>query len=159
MTDIFKQAEQTLKELEQESEKRQKAFWDKLHALETKKVNVDDELLKEWLEEYWLLYRNPENSDEWFVAVPKFLDFSIGWLDHTTKGYNIFVINKYTQWLGEDFFRTEKTFREVCNELEKRGLTAIRQKNASIFSKLNNLVKTKKLFKDTRNGKKVFVMR
>ena len=101
MTDVFKKAEQTLKELEEETTKRQKEFWNKFHALESKKVEVDEELLKEWLEEYWLLYRNPENSDEWFVAVPKFLDFSIGWLDHTTKGYNVFVINKYTQWLEE----------------------------------------------------------
>jgi len=107
--DLFKKAESTLKELEEEAAKKQKEFWDKFHALENKKVNVDDELLKEWLEEYWLLYRNPDNQDEWFVAVPKFLDFSIGWLDHTTKGYNVFIINKYTQWLGElpDFLRKE----------------------------------------------------
>lgn len=109
MTDIFKKAEITLQELEVEANRKQKEFWSKFHALESKKVEVDEELLKEWLEEYWLLYRNAENPDEWFVAVPKFLDFSIGWLDHTTKGYNIFVINKYTQWLGEmpDFLRKE----------------------------------------------------
>lgn len=109
MLDSFKKAEESLKELEIEANRKQKEFWDKFHSLESKKITVDDEMLKEWLEEYWLLYRNPENSEEWFVAVPKFLDFSIGWLDHTTKGYNVFVINKYTQWLGElpDFLRKE----------------------------------------------------
>ena len=29
----------------------------------------------------------------------------------------------------------------------------------TIFSKLNGMVKTKKLYKDTKGGKKVFVMR
>lgn len=109
MLDPFKKAEESLKELEIEANRKQKEFWDKFHLLESKKIIVDDEMLKEWLEEYWLLYRNPENQDEWFVAVPKFLDFSIGWLDHTTRGYNVFIINKYTQWLGElpDFLRKE----------------------------------------------------
>lgn len=109
MSDLFKKTEEVLNQLDEEVNKKQKDFWNRFHQLESKKINIDDEMLKEWLEEYWLLYRNPDNQDEWFVAVPKFLDFSIGWLDHTTKGYNVFVINKYTQWLGElpDFLRKE----------------------------------------------------
>lgn len=64
-----------------------------------------------------------------------------------------------TELFEEGFFRTEKTFSDICAELEKRGMTAIKQKKANIFSKLNNLVSSKKLYKDKRGTKKVFVMR
>lgn len=77
-----------------------------------KKFKWDEDLLKEWYEEYWHTY--PSSENEWFVAVPKFIPFSLGWLDHTTKGYNIFKINQYTQWLGElpDFLRKELNIKE-----------------------------------------------
>jgi len=77
-----------------------------------KKSKWDEELLKEWYEEYWHTY--PSSDNEWFVAVPKFIPFSLGWLDHTTKGYNIFKVNQYTQWLGDlpDFLRKELNIKE-----------------------------------------------
>lgn len=77
-----------------------------------KKSKWDDELIKEWYEEFWLVY--PSSDNEYFVAVPKFIPFSLGWLDHTTKGYNIFKINQFTQWLGElpDFLRKELNIKE-----------------------------------------------
>jgi len=52
-----------------------------------------------------------------------------------------------------------KRAEETLEELEKRGVTAISQKKGNLFSKLNSLVRSKKLFKDTKGGKKVFVMR
>ena len=75
-------------------------------------VEWDKDLLKEWYEEYWHIY--PSSDNEWFVAVPKFIPFSLGWLDHSSKGYNIFKINQYTQWLGElpDFLRKELNLKE-----------------------------------------------
>ena len=63
-------------------------------------INADDELLKDFLEEFYHIYPS-DQPNEYFVAVPKFLNFSVGWLSHTTKGYNVFTINQYTQWLGE----------------------------------------------------------
>ena len=79
-----------------------------------KKFEWDKDLLKEWYEEYWHTYSNPNGENEWFIAIPKFIPFSIGWLDHTTKGYNVFKINQYTQWLGEmpDFLRKELNIKE-----------------------------------------------
>ncbi len=78
------------------------------------KFEWDKDLLKEWYEEYWHIYSNSNGENEWFIAVPKFIPFSIGWLDHTTKGYNIFKINQYTQWLGDmpDFLRKELNIKE-----------------------------------------------
>ncbi len=77
-----------------------------------KKFKWDEDLLKEWYEEYWHTY--PSSDNEWFVAIPKFIPFSLGWLDHTTRGYNVFKINQYTQWLGElpEFLRKELNIKE-----------------------------------------------
>ncbi|MBU0963109.1 MAG: hypothetical protein KKD48_04360 [Nanoarchaeota archaeon] len=79
-----------------------------------KKFEWDGDLLKEWYEEYWHIYSNPDSENEYFIAIPKFIPFSIGWLDHTTKGYNIFKINQYTQWLGDmpEFLRKELNIKE-----------------------------------------------
>lgn len=78
-----------------------------------KRFGWDEELLKEWYGEYWYIYSGKEENES-FIAIPKFIPFSVGWLDHTTKGYNIFKINQYTQWLGEmpDFLRKELNIKE-----------------------------------------------
>jgi DNA excision repair protein ERCC-3 len=105
---LFKKAEESLIELESQVEIKKKSLWEKFHNLEREKIDADDELLKDWLKEYWLIYPS-QTENEYYVAVPKFIDFSVGWLSHTTGGYNIFQINKYTQWLGEipDWLRGE----------------------------------------------------
>ena len=79
-----------------------------------KRFEWDEDLINEWYEEYWHIYPNKIDENEWFIAIPKFIPFSIGWLDHTTKGYNVFKINQYTQWLGEmpEFLRKELNIKE-----------------------------------------------
>lgn len=79
-----------------------------------KNFQWDEELLKEWFAEYWHTYPSRGSDNEWMIAIPKFIPFSVGWLDHTTKGYNIFKINQYTQWLGEmpEFLRKELNIKE-----------------------------------------------
>jgi hypothetical protein len=32
---------------------------------------------------------------------PKWLNFQIGWLERSTKSYNIFVVNRYVKWFSE----------------------------------------------------------
>lgn len=78
-----------------------------------KTFSFDEAVLKEWYDEYWLIYPSAD-PNEHFIAVPKFIPFSVGWLDHTTKGYNIFKINQYTQWLGEmpEFLRKDLNIQE-----------------------------------------------
>jgi hypothetical protein len=36
-----------------------------------------------------------------YVIAPKWLDFQIGWLERSTKSYNIFVVNRYVKWFSE----------------------------------------------------------
>jgi len=43
----------------------------------------------------------PAKGDSWYVIVPKFIPFSVGFYDHTEGEYNYYMLNRYTQWLGE----------------------------------------------------------
>lgn len=112
MKELFNNVEKSLQELENEVAKKQKEFWKKFKDLEKKKIDVDEELLKDFLEEYWFI--NPKSETEYEIIVPRWLNFSVGWLDRTTKGYNVFVVNKYTQWLGQipEFLRKELQIQE-----------------------------------------------
>lgn len=38
---------------------------------------------------------------EWYIIVPRFIDFQLGWLERQTKSYNIFVLNQYVNWFAE----------------------------------------------------------
>jgi len=46
---------------------------------------------------------------EWYVIVPKIIDFQLGWLERSTRSYNIFLVNQYVRW-----------FTEIPKELEQR---------------------------------------
>jgi DNA excision repair protein ERCC-3 len=111
VTKLVQEIQEKNKELGDEIDRLSKQNLSLLDEIK-KKTQWDEELLKEWYEEYWHTY--PSSDNEWFVAVPKFIPFSLGWLDHTTKGYNVFKINQYTQWLGDlpDFLRKELNIKE-----------------------------------------------
>ncbi len=43
----------------------------------------------------------PRGEREWFLIVPKFIDMQVGWLWQQSESYNIFVINRYVDWLAD----------------------------------------------------------
>jgi hypothetical protein len=60
---------------------------------------VRKEFLGSFFEEPYVII--PKRADEWYVIAPKWLNFSIGWLERSTKSYNIFVVNRYVKWFSE----------------------------------------------------------
>jgi hypothetical protein len=56
---------------------------------------VDWSRFKEFFEESFVVI--PKRSNEWYIVAPRWLDFQIGWLERSTKGYNIFVVNQYVK--------------------------------------------------------------
>jgi len=60
----------------------------------------DKQSLEEFFEEPYVIIptRRPE---QWYVIAPKWINFQIGYLDRSTKGYNIFIVSKYVKWLAE----------------------------------------------------------
>jgi len=60
---------------------------------------VRKEFLEPFFEEPYVII--PKRANEWYVIAPKWLDFQIGWLERSTKSYNIFVVNRYVKWFTE----------------------------------------------------------
>ena len=70
----------------------------------------DRRQLEEFFEEPYVVIptRRPE---QWYVIAPKWINFQIGWLERSTKGYNIFLINKYVKWFADIPEDLQKKFR------------------------------------------------
>jgi DNA excision repair protein ERCC-3 len=63
-------------------------------------INMDDlqtEHLAAFAEEPYCILPKAEN--EAYIVVPRFVPFSVGWLDRQTDSYNVFVVNKYVDWI------------------------------------------------------------
>jgi DNA excision repair protein ERCC-3 len=63
---------------------------------ELKDTGIDTEKLIEFLKSKEKFVLLPKKANEWYVIVPRFVLMNIGWLDHQTPNYNIFVITRYT---------------------------------------------------------------
>ncbi|MGC2239158.1 MAG: DEAD/DEAH box helicase family protein [Pyrinomonadaceae bacterium] len=61
--------------------------------------DYDDANFRAFLKQPYVLSQRKDH--EWLCFVPRFVNFEVGWLERTTAAYNIFVINRYTDWLGE----------------------------------------------------------
>ncbi len=59
---------------------------------------LDTEEFRAFLREPYLIL--PKGKDEYYVIVPRFIDFHVGWLEMQTDSYNVFVINRFTQWFS-----------------------------------------------------------
>jgi len=69
----------------------------------------DREELEKFFEEPYVVI--PKRPNEWYVIAPKWINFQIGWLERSTKGYNIFVVNKYVKWFCEIPSALQELFR------------------------------------------------
>jgi len=87
--------DELIEHLKSERDRLKAEIEGKLSELE--KLNFIPEELEFFLEEPYLIL--PRKKNEFYVIVPKFVNFHIGWLDRQTKSYNIFIVNRYTQWL------------------------------------------------------------
>ena len=58
---------------------------------------ADPELLRKFLNRPYLVF--PKAESQWYLIVPRFVDMQLGWLERQTDTYNIFVIDRYVNWL------------------------------------------------------------
>ena len=110
LNDIKKQADELVTKLEL----LKKAIDEKIAETKANLIaeilnigGIDKEALKAFLEEPYVVI--PKRKEEWYVIAPKFIPFSLGWLERSTKSYNIFIINKYVKW-----------FAQIPKELERK---------------------------------------
>lgn len=52
-----------------------------------------------FLKEPWCVL--PKSREEWWVVLPKWVGVQVGWLERATETYNVFVVNRYSHWLGQ----------------------------------------------------------
>jgi len=88
----FEKLDEVISELKSELES-------KIEEIRRLNINIDVDELTEFLKEPYCIL--PKKKDQFWVIVPKFVDFYVGWLEHETRSYNIFTINRYTQWITE----------------------------------------------------------
>jgi len=79
---------------------------------EARYTKFNPEALPDFLAEpYVIMPRREEDGRavEWYVIVPRFIDFQLGWLERSTRSFNVFIVNQYVHW-----------FTEIPKELEQR---------------------------------------
>lgn len=100
-TKLRRDIEVKLEELRAMTDKFQTEAELTLGDLSKKGYKIDKENIKTFLMKFWHSYPT-KNPNEWEVAIPVFIPYNIGWFDRVEGGYNIFLVNRYTKWLGEE---------------------------------------------------------
>ncbi len=62
-------------------------------------ASFDPELVADFFQEPYVTI--PKRPQEWYVIAPKFVNFQIGWLEKSTRSYNVFLVNKFMHWLAQ----------------------------------------------------------
>lgn len=67
-------------------------------SLRTTKLKPDE--LGDFFKKPYTLLPAPHKQDNWYLVVPRFIDAQFGWLEKQDLGYNVFLVNRYVEWLG-----------------------------------------------------------
>lgn len=101
LEELKRDLDSKLKQFKKETERIQKENEEALLGLVKRGYKLDTEKVPPFFEHFWYCYPT-KNPNEWEVAVPIFVPFNIGQWDRTEGGYNVFIINRYTRWFGEE---------------------------------------------------------
>ena len=98
---VVAQAEQQFDAVEEKIKAMRSKLQNQFRNLLDKHLSsqINSEYLDDFINEPYVMI--PKKGHEWYVIVPKWLKMQVGYLDHSTRSYNIFIVNKYVQWLSE----------------------------------------------------------
>lgn len=71
------------------------------YALSVKTAKLRPEELEAFFKKPYTLMPTPGRRDSWYLIIPRFVDVQFGWLHQQTESFNIFLISRYMDWLGE----------------------------------------------------------
>ena len=71
---------------------------------------LDFNQLEDFFDEPYVIIPT-RRPNQWYVIAPKWINFQIGYLDRTTKGYNVFIVNQYVKWFTEIPSALQEKFR------------------------------------------------
>lgn len=115
--ELMAEAEDEIGKAQEELQRKRQAFYQTLKSLSF--TNYDHSKMKVFLSEPYAVV--PKGNDEWYVVMPRFVDLQVGWLERQTATYNIFRVNRYTEWLTG----LPKAIREALDFEPKPKVTII----------------------------------
>src|SRR4030042_3863892 len=71
------------------------------YALSLRTTKLKPEELDAFFKKPYLTLPVPGKRENWYFIIPRFIDIQIGWLDRQTEAYNIFLVHRYVDWLGD----------------------------------------------------------
>jgi len=95
-----------LKELEdeinQDIENRRRSLKKQQQDLEEIEMfgQFDTDMVGDFFKKPYLILPRGNKQQEWMLIVPKFFSLNVGWLLQSTPSYNVFIVNKYAEYLG-----------------------------------------------------------
>lgn len=69
------------------------------YAMSISTAKLDKDELNNFFK-YPYVILSAKREGEIYLAIPKFINVQIGWLEKVTPSYNIFLVNRYVDWLG-----------------------------------------------------------
>lgn len=60
---------------------------------------INEERLDQFAEKPYKIL--PKSENEAYIVVPRFIPFNVGWLHNQDEAWNVFVVNKYVDWITE----------------------------------------------------------
>jgi len=97
-----------IEKIKAERNKIESEFKERMEKLQL--GQIDHSQLDEFFEEPYVILPT-RRPNQWYVIVPKWINFQIGWLERQTKGYNIFIVNQYVRWFTEIPKALQERFR------------------------------------------------
>jgi len=71
------------------------------YALSLKTTKLKPEELEAFFKKPYLTLPVPGRRENWYLIIPRFVDIQVGWLERQTEAYNVFLVNRYVEWLGD----------------------------------------------------------
>lgn len=89
-------------EIENDIAKKKRAIKQRMADLEDQEMfgTFESEMVKQFLNKPYVILPRGTKEQEWLMIIPKFFDFNVGWLLQSTDSYNVFIVNKYADYLG-----------------------------------------------------------
>jgi len=90
-----------LNELRSLSEDAKKSIEEQItsYALSLRTTKLKPDELGDFFKKPYTLLPS-RKQDSWYLVVPRFIDAQFGWLEKQDIGYNVFLVNRYVEWLG-----------------------------------------------------------
>ena len=100
MKDLLTQFDEIAEKIEAEIKRRKREIKRKRASLEEIEMfsHYSSEHVDAFFKKPYVIL--PRKKEEWYLIVPKLFDLNVGYLTKSTDSYNVFIVNKYADYLS-----------------------------------------------------------